>query len=351
MLDKRIESGDLSREEIIFLLSLEEDEDVARLFAAADRVRRACCGDGVHLRGLIEFSNICARNCDYCGLRRDNRKVRRYRMSPEEVIDTSVAVVKKGISTVVLQSGEDSWYTAERMADIIRAIKSQAACAITLCIGERSFEDYRVMKEAGADRYLLRHETANPHLYHRLHPDMRFEDRVRCLHDLKALGYQVGAGGMVGLPGRAIEDMADDAIFVRDLDADMVGIGPFIPHPDTPLSGHPGGALDMTLKMVAVTRIVTRNAHIPATTAVGSIDAYGREKALMAGANVVMPNYTPLEYRVNYEIYPNKRCTAEDPAACHGCMRARIESIGRSIAEGPGHSLKAVNVKGRLCRV
>lgn len=340
LLEKSIETGNLTRDEIIFLLSLDRQEDIARLLGAADAVRRRYCGDEVHIRGLIEFSNICARNCKYCGLRAGNAEVDRYRMTPEEIVETSLGVASKGIRTVVLQSGEDPWYTAERMAGIIRSIKSQADVAITLCLGERSHEEYRIMREAGADRYLLRHETSNPELYARLHPGMSLQSRLNCLYDLKALGYQVGAGSMVGLPGQTIEDLADDVIFVRDFEADMVGIGPFIPHPNTPLADCPGGTLEMTLKMVALTRIATRNAHIPATTAVGSIDEFGREKALMAGANIVMPNYTPLKYRVNYEIYPNKRCITEDPMLCDGCMRARIESIGRKVGEGHGHSLK-----------
>jgi biotin synthase len=251
-----------------------------------------------------------------------------------------VNVVRKGIGTIVLQSGEDPWFTAERMSEIIRGIKSQVDCAITLSIGERPYQDYKIMKEAGADRYLLRHETASRSLYRKLHPDCDYDERTRCLRDLKALGYQVGAGSMVGLPGQTLDDLAEDVIFVRGLNADMVGVGPFIPHPNTPLGDSPVGTLEMTLKMVALVRIATRNAHLPATTAVGSIDPIGREKALMAGANIVMPNYTPLKYRVNYEIYPNKRCITEDPTLCHDCMRARIESIGRTVGAGPGHSLK-----------
>jgi biotin synthase len=340
VLEKAVYTGGLSREEIVLLLSLENEEDVKRLFAAADRVRRESCGDGVHIRGLIEFSNICARNCDYCGLRRDNSKIERYRMPIGEIVDTALVVASKGIGTVVLQSGEDPWFTAERMSEIISGIKAKADCAITLSIGERSFDEYRIMREAGADRYLLRHETANPELYRRLHPGTSLNDRVRCLQDLRTLGYQVGAGCMVGLPGQTIDDMAADVIFVRDIAADMAGIGPFIPHPNTPLGGCPGGTLEMTLKMVAATRIATRNAHMPATTAAGSIDPLGREKALQAGANVVMPNYTPLKYRVNYEIYPNKRCITEEPDLCDDCMRSRIISIGRTVADGPGHSLK-----------
>lgn len=340
MLARAERTGDLSREEIVFLLRLTDEDDVARLIATADKVRKACVGDEVFVRGLIEFSNYCKRDCSYCGLRRDNSEVKRYRMPISEIIETAVHVVGKGIGTVVLQSGEDPWFTAERMAEVIRGIKSRVDCAVTLSIGERSCDDYKVMKEAGADRYLLRHETASRALYEKLHPDCDFDERRRCLRDLRALGYQVGAGSMVGLPGQTLDDLAEDVIFVRGMDADMVGVGPFIPHPNTPLAGFPGGSLEMTLKMVALVRIATRNALLPATTAAGSIDPFGREKALEAGANVVMPNYTPLKYRVNYEIYPNKRCITEDPEHCHGCMQARIISVGRTVGQGPGHSFK-----------
>ena len=340
ILNKASETSNLSREEIVRLLALEDDAETKSLFRVADAVRRESVGDDVHIRGLIEFSNYCARNCSYCGLHRDNHKIHRYRMGIDEIVEVASNVVRKGIGTIVLQSGEDPWFTADRVAEIVRGIKSNEDCAITLSIGERSFDDYKIMKEAGADRYLLRHEAANPELYGRLHPGMTLDTRIRCLHDLRALGYQVGAGCMVGLPGQTLDDLATDIIFVRDIGADMVGIGPFIPHPDTPLHEFSGGTLDMTLKMVALARIVTRDAHLPATTAVGSIDEFGREKALMCGANVVMPNYTPLKYRIDYEIYPNKRCISEDPAECHGCMKARIAAIHRTVGVGPGHSLK-----------
>lgn len=340
LLEKAISTGNLSRDEIITLLSLEDERDVADLKVAADQVRKEECGDEVHIRGLIEFSNICKQNCHYCGLRRGNTKFQRYRMSIAEIIEVAVNIGRNGVGTVVLQSGEDPWFTAERMAEIIRGIKSEVDCAVTLSIGERSRDDYLIMKEAGADRFLLRHETANPELYARLHPDMTFENRVRCLHDLRELGYQVGAGNIVGLPGQSISDLADDVLFVKELDADMVGIGPFIPHPNTPLAHCKGGSLAMTIKMVAVTRLVTRNSLMPATTAAGSIDPFGREKALMAGANVVMPNFTPLKYRVHYEIYPNKKHITIDPLYALEDIRARIESIGRRVASGQGHSLK-----------
>lgn len=346
LLNKCIATGDLSREEIIFLLSLEEDtrwhgESSRRaLISAADEVRKRFCGDEVHIRGLIEFSNTCKNDCLYCGLRRSNLSVNRYRMTPDEIVETALKLAGKGFGTVVLQSGEDMYYTAEVVEDIIRRIKASADIAITLCLGERPFKDYALWKEAGADRYLLRHETSNPELFAKVHPDSTLEKRLGCLRELKRLGYQVGAGCMVGLPGQTVEDMANDILLLKDLEVDMAGIGPFIPHPNTPLADAAPGSLDMTIKMIALARIVTRDALLPATTATGSVDEFGREKALEAGANVVMPNHTPMAYRVDYEIYPNKRCITEDPEQCGPCLTARILSVGRTVATGKGHSPK-----------
>lgn len=341
VIDKALSSGVLTREEIIFLLSLDNPLDVNVLIKTADTVRRLYCGDGVHIRALIEFSNYCAKNCNYCGLRRDNSNVTRYRMPPEEIVALCKKLYSQGLKTMVLQSGEDGYYTADVLAKIISDIKKDTDAAITICVGERSEEDYAKLKAAGADRYLLRHETANAELYSELHPDSVFEERINCLDTLKKLGFQTGTGCMVGLPNQNIEKLADDIEFIQKFQPDMVGIGPFICHPDTPLSGSSNGSLDMALKMTALTRIVTRNALIPATTAMGSIQENGRELALQAGADVVMPNYTPLKYRVHYEIYPNKRCQFENPEHCHFCMRGRIESIGRTVAEDAGHSRKS----------
>ncbi len=340
LIQKCIQTGDLSRDEIIQLLSLESDEDIARLVGAGDTVRRACCGDDVHIRALVEFSNVCARNCNYCGLRAGNAKVQRYRMERDEIIELAKHLYAKGLQTMVLQSGEDPYYTGEMIADIVRGIKNVTGMAVTLCVGERPYEDYKLWKEAGADRYLLRHETASRELYSFLHPDSDFDNRMRCLRWLRELGFQVGAGCMVGSPGQTIEHMADDIEFFRDFQPDMAGIGPYIPHPDTPFKEYPSGTVNATLKMVALARIVTRNALLPATTAIGSIDELGREKALEAGADVVMPNYTPLKYRENYEIYPNKRCISEDPEHCHACMRLRVQSVGRTVSTSHGHSRK-----------
>lgn len=341
LLEKCIENGQLSRDEILCLLTLDNEADVLSLINAADTVRRAYCGDAVQIRALVEFSNVCARHCNYCGLRAPNNNIERYRMTPEEIVELAIELNAKGLNTIVLQSGEDPHYTGEMIASIVRRIKSSTDMAITLCVGERPDEDYRMWKEAGADRYLLRHETASRELFEQLHPDADFDHRMRCLRVLRGIGFQVGAGCMVGCPGQTVEHLADDIEFYRDFQPDMAGIGPYIPHPDTPLAGSATGTLQMTLKMVALTRIVTRNALLPATTAIGSIEELGREMALEAGADVVMPNYTPLKYRVHYEIYPNKRCITEDPAHCDSCMRLRIQWVGRTVSTDHGHSRKA----------
>lgn len=347
IIQKCIETGDLTREDLIFLISLEDENDVARLISAADEVRKQNCGGDVHIRGLIEFSNACRNDCLYCGLRRSNRGVNRYRMTPDEIVETAVKIAQRGINTVVLQSGEDVTFSGEVVADIIRRIKSQADIAVTLSLGERPFEDYAMWKEAGADRYLLRHETSNPKLFTKIHPDSTIEKRLGCLKELKRLGFQIGAGFMVGIPGQTTEDLANDILQLRELDVDMVGIGPFIPHPETPMANDAQGSLELSIKMVALARIVTRDALIPATTATGSIDELGREKALKAGANVVMPNHTPLQYRVNYEIYPNKKCIAEDPELCGPCLLKRIHSVGRTVSTGKGHSPKFLRKNGK----
>ena len=340
LLDKCITSGDLTRAEIITLLSLESEGDVQRLLDAGDAVRREYCGDDVHIRGLIEFSNCCSRKCNYCGLRAQNPNVKRYRIPLDEIVALAVELANQGMRTVVLQSGEDPYYTGEMIADIVRRIKSQADIAITLSAGERDFADYKLWKEAGADRYLSRHETANPEHYRFMHPDSDLQHRLECANELKKLGFQVGIGCMVGSPGQTIDTMADDIELMRDFQPDMVGIGPFIANEDTPFADYPSGSVQTTLKMVALARIVTRNALLPATTAIGSIDEYGRELALKAGADVVMPNYTPLEYRIHYEIYPNKRCITEDPKLCAGCLKGRITSVGRTVSSGHGHTRK-----------
>ncbi|ABB16006.1 [FeFe] hydrogenase H-cluster radical SAM maturase HydE [Carboxydothermus hydrogenoformans] len=301
-----------------------------KLYALADSIRAREKGDVVYLRGIIEFSNYCRRNCLYCGLRRDNTKLGRYRMSPEEIIKRAKEVAALGIKTVVLQSGEDPYYKLKDLVGIVSRIK-ELGVYVTLSIGELSTHAYRELKKAGADRYLLRHETANRKLYEVLHPDGSFFNRVRCLYALKDLGYEVGAGNMVGLPGQTDDMLWEDLLFMEKLQPEMVGIGPFIPHPDTPLAKEKGGTLEQTLTMIALTRIILPKANIPATTALGTIHPEGRELGLKVGANVVMPNMTPQPYRPLYQLYPGKICVNEDPDACLPCLKRRIESIGRTI--------------------
>ncbi len=315
-------------------------EETSELIRQADSVRQRYCGDEVHLRGVIEFSNWCCRDCLYCGLRRSNTKLARYRMTKEEIVECALTGFRAGIKTIVLQSGDDLEYQADDISEIIQRIKEKADVAITLCVGERDYRDYKAWKKAGADRYLLRHETANPVLYSKLHPGQNLKKRLEILGWLRELGYQVGAGNIVGLPGQTLRDLADDILLMKELGVEMVGIGPFIPHPDTPFGGEKQGTLDMTLKVLAVARIILGDVHLPATTAVGSIHPEGREMALRAGANVVMPNITPTKYRRLYQLYPGKICVDESMENCLVCLTKRIESCGRKIAQDKGHSLK-----------
>jgi len=349
IIEKSITTGDLTGKEILFLLNLTEKEDIDKLLFAGNEVRRIFCGDEVHIRALMEISNVCSRNCNYCGLRSENKKLGRYTMKPFEIIEAASFIHNKGLKTVVLQSGENPYYTGPLLAEVIREIKNKTDLAITLCIGERTEEDYRLWKEAGAERYLLRHETAHCEHYALLHPDSDFNSRIECLKRLRNLGYQVGAGCMVGSPFQTQEHLAGDIEFIKSFQPDMIGIGPYISHPDTPFFAYPPGTVEMTLKMVALARIVTGDALIPATTAIGTIDELGREKALAAGADVVMPNFTPLKYRKLYEIYPDKICIDEDGDHCLPCIKMRIKATGRTIASGHGHSRKKSSVELSNC--
>ena len=324
-----------SKNEIIEILKDDTKNDW--LFALADKVRKENVGDDIHLRGLIEFSNICKCECKYCGLRAPDKNIQRYRILEDEIIQIAKNAVDMGYKTIVLQSGEDAYYTKERMVDIIKRIK-EFDVALTLSIGERTYEEYKAFKDAGADRYLIRIETTDKKLYKQMHPNMDFDNRIRCLKDIKALGYEVGTGCLVGLPNQTIESLADDILFFKEIGADMVGIGPFIPHPDTPLKDADTGSFTLALKVMALVRIMLPDINIPATTAMETLNPNGRIIALQSGANVVMPNVTSLQYREKYEIYPNKICTHESPDKCRGCIGAKIKSIGRNIATTYGNS-------------
>lgn len=337
---ERLETGgDVTDAELASLIDWTDRAVFLDLCRRADLVRDRHMGPEVYLRGLIEFSNVCRNNCLYCGIRAGNGHVQRYRMTPEEILETAKSGLELGYGTIVLQSGEDPYFTGSMLAGVIRSIKA-LGLAVTLSVGERDPEDYRLWREAGADRYLLRHETADPELYGRLNPGMTLEHRIEILKYLKTLGYQVGAGFMVGLPGQTTASLVADLRLLQTLDLEMVGIGPFIVHPETPLAGNPSGTLEKALTMVALARMMVPQAHIPATTALGSIDPTGREKALQAGANIVMPNLTPVRFREDYQLYPGKICLSETADVCKGCLTGRIESIGRSVGAGPGHSPK-----------
>lgn len=325
--------SEFSRNDIIEILKDDLNNDW--LFSLADKTREEYVGDEVHLRGLIEFSNICKRQCKYCGLRCEDKFIDRYRISKENIISYAEHAVNMGYKTIVLQSGEDEYYNTDLMCEIIAGIK-KLGVALTLSIGEKTYEEYKVFKEAGADRYLIRIETTDKTLYNQMHPNMDFYNRVRCLKDLGRLGYEVGTGCLVGLPNQTIESLADDILFFKEINADMVGIGPFIPHPHTPLKDSATGSFTLALKVMALTRILLKDINIPATTAMETLNPNGRIIALQSGANVVMPNVTTTEYRAKYEIYPNKICINENPDKCKGCISAKIQSIGRSVSTSFG---------------
>lgn len=339
---KLIEYHELSREEYIELLTDWENPEVSQVLTeAAVRLRKQYYGDKVYTRGLIEFTNYCKNDCYYCGIRRGNSHAQRYRLNREEILGCCENGYALGFRTFVLQGGEDPYYTDERMADIVRSIRSgYPDCAITLSIGEKSYESYKLLKEAGANRYLLRHETASEELYRRLHPEeMLLSHRKQCLYDLKALGYQVGAGFMVGSPGQRAEHLAEDLIFLKELQPQMVGIGPFIPHHETRFANETAGSVGLTLFLLSVIRILLPKVLLPATTALGTMDPLGREKGLAAGANVVMPNLSPVKNRKQYDLYDNKICTGEEAAECRGCLERRVLSSGYRLTAERGDAL------------
>ena len=342
MIDKFLELHTLSKSEYLELLQYWENEEVVkRLRTEAVRLRKQYYGDKVFTRGLIEFTNYFKNNCYYCGIRNGNRHVDRYRLTEDEILECCQTGYELGYHTFVLQGGEDPYYHDERMEHIIRAVKNQFPdCALTLSLGEKSYESYRRFREAGADRYLLRHETADETLYRSLHPSsMSLKARKQCLFDLKELGYQVGAGFMVGAPGQTLEHLAEDLVFLQELQPQMIGIGPFVPHHDTIYAEEKAGSVELTLFLLSVIRIMFPKVLLPATTALGTMDPRGREKGLAAGANVVMPNLSPVKNRKLYELYDNKICTGEEAAECRGCLGRRVASAGYRLVEDRGDAL------------
>lgn len=341
--EKFLKDHSLSLEEYRELLGRWQEADVREVLKSeAVKLRKKYYGDKVFTRGLIEFTNYCKNNCYYCGIRKGNHNAQRYRLTKKEILECCKQGYELGFRTFVLQGGEDPYYTDEKMADIIRSIReSYTDCAITLSIGEKSYESYRLFREAGADRYLLRHETANEEHYGKLHPpQMSLANRMKCLYDLKELRYQVGAGFMVGSPGQTLDCLAEDMVFLQELKPQMVGIGPFIPHHDTEFAKEPAGSVDLTLFLLSVIRIMLPKVLLPATTALGTMDPRGREKGLAVGANVVMPNLSPVMNRKKYDLYDNKICTGEEAAECRGCLGRRVESVGYHLVNERGDAIQ-----------
>lgn len=337
LIEKAVETHSLTRNELITLL--EDDGCTSALLVTADEVRRKYVGDEIHLRGLIEFSNFCKNNCCYCGLRRDNRKIERYRIDTDNIIKLAEHAVAMGLKTVVLQSGEDPWFTTDKMVEIIKGIK-KLGVALTLSTGEKSLEEYQAYRAAGADRFLLRIETTDRNLYQRHDPGMSWENRCRCLTDLRLAGLEVGSGCLVGLPGQTVASLADDILFFKEIDADMIGIGPFIPHPDTPLCKAHGGNLDLALKVMALTRLLLPDINIPATTAMETLAPDGQIRALCGGANVIMPNVTLTAYRKHYELYPGKSATGYTPDESLQKVIAKITALGRTVGTSQGFHIR-----------
>lgn len=339
LIDKLCREKTLSKEEFTeLLLHAGDDELSGYLFRLSSKAARERFGNKIYIRGLIEFSNHCKNNCYYCGIRAANSKLERYRLTPEEILSCCEQGYGLGFRTFVLQGGEDPWFTDERFCSIIREIKTGFPdCAITLSIGERSRQSYQDFFNAGADRFLLRHETADSGHYGKLHPEnLKLNNRLRCLADLKEIGYQTGTGFMVGSPFQKTEYLAEDLLYLKRLNPQMVGIGPFLPHRDTPFCDEPPGSTQLCLFLIGIIRLMLPNALIPATTALGTADKNGREKGILAGANVVMPNLSPLRNRKQYALYNNKISTGEEAAEGLALLKKKMEAIGYEVVTDRG---------------
>ena len=340
LIDRLRKETALHREELGILLSTMTKEDAEYLYRNADEVRREHYGTDVYIRGLIEFTNYCRNDCLYCGIRRSNTRAQRYRLTTEEILDCCDKGYLLGFRTFVLQGGEDLFFTDEKICAIVSEIKKRHPdCAVTLSIGERQRESYEAFFKAGADRYLLRHETINPAHYRLLHPkELTIENRRQCLNDLREIGFQVGCGMMVGSPYQTLDYILDDLYFMKDFRPHMIGIGPFIPHADTPFHDRERGTLEDTLRLLAIIRLMNPRVLLPATTALGTIYPLGREMGIQAGANVVMPNLSPTGVRDKYMLYDGKICTGDEAAECRRCMELRMEKIGYHVVSARGDS-------------
>lgn len=329
---------DISIEQLEYLLTTENKDCLEMLREEAVQTAQKIYGNQVFIRGLIEFTNYCKNDCYYCGIRRNNHCADRYRLTKEEILSCTDTGYELGFRTFVLQGGEDPYFTDARICELVSEIRQKHPdCAITLSIGEKSKESYKRYFDAGADRYLLRHETANGAHYRRLHPDeLSLEHRKQCLWDLKEIGYQVGCGFMVGSPGQTTETLYEDLQFIRELMPHMVGIGPFIPQKDTPFAREPAGTMEQTLRLLSIIRLIHPHVLLPATTALGTIHPKGRELGIQSGANVVMPNLSPVDVRDKYKLYDNKICTGDEAAECRFCMENRMKSIGYQVVVSRG---------------
>ena len=328
----------LEKKELAVLVGGFTDEELEYASSLARQKAQSVFGKKVYIRGIVEFTNYCKNDCLYCGIRRGNPNASRYRLTEEEIMLCCEEGYEAGFRTFVLQGGEDPYFNDDRMCGIVEGIRQKHPdCALTLSLGERSRESYKRLRESGADRYLLRHETANEEHYSKLHPaELSLKNRIRCLYDLKELGYQVGCGCMVGSPYQTPEHLAEDVLFMRDFEPHMIGMGPFIPHHDTPFKNEPAGTVRQTLMMLALCRLMLPKVLLPATTALGTLDPTGREKGILAGANVIMPNLSPVSVRKKYELYDNKICTGDDTAKCKECIAGRVRSIGYEVEIGRG---------------
>ncbi len=338
LIDKLTDDHRLSGEEYEYLLCNRDAESTALLAERACRVRREIYGNAVFIRGLIEVGNFCKNDCLYCGIRKSNRNCARYRLSEDDILSCCREGYRLGFRTFVLQGGEDAYHTDAWLCGLIRNIKSEFPdCAVTLSLGERSFESYRALREAGADRYLLRHETATKSHYELLHPmEMSFDERMRCLRELKSLGYQVGCGFMVGSPHQTVGHIVEDLLFIQEFQPEMCGIGPFIAHKDTCFANEPAGSAELTCFLLSVLRLMRPNILLPATTALGSVADDGRQRGILSGANVVMPNLSPPSVRKKYMLYDNKLSDGEESAQCVEALTQKMKAIGYEVVTDRG---------------
>jgi biotin synthase len=342
IIDKLVKTRDLTDEEFEQLILCKDKESIEYLAAKAREVREAVYGKEVYLRGLIEFTNYCKNDCLYCGIRRSNKNAERYRLTEEQILSCCEVGYKLGFRTFVLQGGEDAYFNDDVLVPLIKEIKEKYPdCALTLSVGEREKDSYQKLFDAGADRYLLRHETADKEHYESLHPaELSFDHRMKCLWDLKEIGYQVGCGMMIGSPNQTVKHLIKDLRFLQEFNPEMVGIGPFIPHHDTPFANCETGSVEITLKLLSIIRIMLPEVLLPATTALGTADGLGREKGILAGANVVMPNLSPTDVRDKYLLYDNKICTGDEAAECIRCMSLRVSKVGYEVVQKRGDHIR-----------